>query len=265
MTHTTPSTQPSPGSRPRAFAPFDPASVRTTYTPAGTLTATAGPAAAPSTTSPPAAGTTPATPVPPAVSAETVELVAALRAAAGLPGALVIVVDDAVGTGAEAVTMACLPTPQIRLGADLLTPQHRTRLQGALAHEIAHQALGHLNGSPPWRRLATGCGIGALLALAAHLPAWLVIALAAVAALNHLLATQVIRLQECDADLYAARLLDQAGRDGTAIVAATLATLAAPSLWQRTVGRLTSSHPTPAVRLRVLAGGRAPAWFGGVR
>ncbi|MFF5115044.1 M48 family metalloprotease [Streptosporangium sp. NPDC000509] len=251
MTHTTP---PTPGSR-RTFIPFDVAAVRTTYI----TSQTAKPAPSAPTTS--AAGTTSTSPAAPA---GLVELVATLRTAAHLPGVLVIVDSDS-GTGAEATSMVCLPVAQIRLGADLLDEHNSMRLQGALAHEIAHHTLGHLSGPNLWRRLAAGCGIGALLALAAHLPAWLAVALAVVAAVNHLLATQAIRLQEHDADLYAARLLEQVGRDGTAIVAATLAALPTPSLWERTVGRLTASHPTPTARLRVLASGRVASWFGGVR
>jgi len=255
MTHTTP---PTPGSRPRTFVPFDVAAVRTTYVPTKTVTTTKPAPSAPPTS---AAGTTSTGSAAPAGLAE---LVATLRTAAHLPGVLVIVDSDG-ATGAEATSMVCLPAPQIRLGADLLDEQHSMRLQGALAHEIAHHALGHLSGPTLWRRIAAGCGIGALLALATHLPAWLITALVVVAAVNHLLATQAIRLQEHDADLYAARLLEQVGRDGTAIVAATLTALPTPSLWERTVGRLTASHPTPAARLRVLASGRVASWFGGLR
>ncbi|WP_436764377.1 M48 family metalloprotease [Streptosporangium sp. V21-05] len=254
MTHATP---PTPGPRSRTFVPFNIAAVRTTYVPTETVKTTKLAPPAPAVS---AASTTSTGPASPAVPAGLVELVATLRTAAHLPGVLVIVDTDG-DTGAEATSMVCLPTAQIRLGAHLLDEQHSMRLQGALAHEIAHHALGHLSGPSLWRRIAAGCGLGALLVLAAHLPAWLVLATAAVAAVNHLLATQAIRLQECDADLYSARLLTEVGRDGVAIVTATLDALPAPTLWQRTVGRLTASHPTPDVRLRVLASGRAPSWF----
>jgi len=251
MTHSTP---PTPDPQPRTFVPFNVAAVRITYITPGTVKVARSAPSAPVSS---AAGTTS---IGPAVLADLVELATALRSAVGLP-ALVIVVNDGFDTGAEAVAMSCLPVPQVRLSIDLLDEQNSARLQGALAHERGRFALGHLSRPSIWRRIAVWCGVGALLALAAHLPAWLVVALAAVAAANHLLATQAQRLQEYDADFYSARLLGQVGRDGTAIVAATLTSLPAPSRWQRTIGQITGSHPTLVARLRVLTSHRLLSWY----
>jgi predicted Zn-dependent protease len=185
---------------------------------------------------------------------------AALARAARVHG-VVIVTDPALGVGALSYRSPCHQAPVVALGTDLLHPEAAVRLQGALAHEIAHHhAHLHAPADRLWGHLPTATTIatcGAVVAMALGLLAAAAVLLA-VAAACHLRQARRRRLEEYDADLTAVQLLDAAGLDGRQITLATLGEIAEQetSRWYRYIGWITSTHPTPAARIRQIHRGR---------
>ncbi|GAA3158463.1 hypothetical protein GCM10010466_56510 [Planomonospora alba] len=193
------------------------------------------------------------TPVPPIALAGLATLADTMRTAARLPGMLVYISPE-LGDNACA-GMQCAPAPVVGIGAALFDAR-AAALQGALAHEIAHHALGHTTDPvvPVLDRLTTAAAVAAVLAWPARLPLALVVILAAVAAVLRLTSAWWQRRAEYAADAHAARLLDAAGLPGRPIVAVMLtADLPGEPRWYGRGGWLIGSHPTTPARIRRIA------------
>ncbi|MET8145674.1 M48 family metalloprotease [Sphaerisporangium sp. NPDC005288] len=179
----------------------------------------------------------------------------ALRRAADLPGVLMRR-DVELGPAAQLTESRCTHVPIVHLGAELaagpLAP-----LTGTLAHELAHQALGHLRTRPlvVWWACHQLTLMAGVLALALRSPWCLVLFAACVAA--RIIWARISRTQEYQADAYAVRLLDRTGLPGLDITTSTLwAGQHHDTWWYRTVGWMTGTHPTAAARVRHLHRGR---------
>jgi len=183
------------------------------------------------------------TPAPSAVA----DLADRLAVVAGVNA--VVTIDPDQGDNACAYA-AC--APRIAVG-DITSPD---AMAGTLAHEFAHVRLGHLAGDRLWstisRWAAYSLAVTVLVAVYALGTGEFVLRLLAVEALTlllaRLLAAAESRVEECDADAEAARLLDSLGCDGRAAVAAYLAT--PDPWWYRAFGWLFGAHPTTAARIR---------------
>lgn len=180
------------------------------------------------------------------------ELTAALARAAHVPGTLVVVDGDLEDGQAYTHTDTCTRAPQITLAADLLTGGPYP-LYGALAHEIAHRALGHLTGRRPWRWAAQVAGIAAVALVLTGYPWALAAATAAVMVAAHLVDAHRQRAEELAADAHSVQLLDAAGLPGRTIVAATLAQLPADGWWYCTAGWVGGCRPTVTARRRAVS------------
>ncbi|MFC7382213.1 M48 family metalloprotease [Sphaerisporangium rhizosphaerae] len=132
-------------------------------------------------------------------------------------------------------------------------------LPATLAHEIAHQALGH-----PGRRIlrllthlqCAGLAFG-VLAMALHAPWPLILVTAVVTVAARLCLDRTYCHDELAADLHAVTLLDRAGIPGRRAIGATLAEdAAAEPRWHALTGWIFTGHPTVSARLRNLRQGR---------
>lgn len=194
----------------------------------------------------------PATATPVAVDLPGLaELTADLTRAAHVPGTLVVIDGDLTDGQAYTHTDTCTRAPQITLAADLLTGGPYP-LYGALAHEIAHRALGHLSPRRPWRWASEAAALAAIAAVLTGYPWGLAVAATVVMAAAHLLDAYRQRAEEMEADAHSVELLNAAGLPGRDVVAATLAQLPADGWWYRTVGWIGGGRPTVAARRRAL-------------
>ncbi|GAT67821.1 protease HtpX [Planomonospora sphaerica] len=190
------------------------------------------------------------TTVPPIALAGLAALSDTLRTAARLPGVLVYLSPE-LGTNACA-ERRCAPAPMVGIGSALLDVR-TAALQGAVAHEIAHHALGHTSDPtvPVLDRLSRWTAIAAVLAWPARLPLALVLTLAASAAALWLVSTWCQRRAEYAADAHAALLLDAVGLPGRWVVASMLiADLPGEPRWYGLGGWLIGSHPATRARIR---------------
>ncbi|MEV7012009.1 M48 family metalloprotease [Streptosporangium sp. NPDC051022] len=239
---------------PGALTVFDPAAVRISYAP-------------PADDSTPDSADDVAETEATAAAAKSTDLpglaalAEALRTAAHLPG-VVVVVDSAIGDNAAAGGHdRCSRTPVLELGADLLGEPRRQVLEGTLAHEVAHLALGHPTRSwaTIWRNAARAAVAGALLTAAAG---WLqtAVVLAALTVALCLITVRVRRLEEYDADHYAVTLLDRLGQPGLQILTTMLVDAARDEpAWYSWGGWVAGEHPTAAARLRAVGRGMPAA------
>lgn len=179
------------------------------------------------------------------------ELTADLTRAAHVPGTLVVVDGDLTDGQAYTHLDTCTRAPQITLAADLLTGGPYP-LYGALAHEIAHRALGHLTARRPWRWASHAAAVVTVAAVLTGYPWALAAATAAAMTAAHLLDARRQRAEELEADAHSVRLLDAVGLPGRDVVAATLDRLPADGWWYRTAGWVGGCHPTVAARRRAL-------------
>ncbi|MER5320868.1 M48 family metalloprotease [Streptosporangium roseum] len=202
------------------------------------------------------------------------ELTATLRRAARLPGLLVYIAPE-LGDNAYAGSRPCGPAPLVGIGADLLDDSRSAALHGAVAHEIAHHALGHVTSLvvPALERVAAWATVGAMLATIVPAPRWVPLVLVAVAAVAYVTAAWRRRATEYAADAHAVALLDAAGLPGAAIVAAMLTEdFATEPRWYARGGWLIGSHPLTRSRLRRITSldqltpqFTAPGFAGGAR
>ncbi|MEV7808975.1 M48 family metalloprotease [Microbispora sp. NPDC088329] len=180
-------------------------------------------------------------------------LVGSLSRAADLPAVAVLVNHD-LEDNAVAVRTDCHRTPLVELGANLLDGSDKV-LAATVAHELAHIVLGHeTEQRTVWAERV--CGLSALglaAVIAADGPLVAGYAAAALSAAAHLVGTRWQRQKELAADRHAVTLLDQAGMDGYAAMAAMLRDIGADeSAVYRCGGWIASSHPTAIQRFRAV-------------
>ncbi|MER7131336.1 M48 family metalloprotease [Streptosporangium saharense] len=178
------------------------------------------------------------------------ELTQTLHQAAG-DGSVLVVIDPDLADGARTYGDLCSGVHRIDLGADLLAD--RARLYGALTHEIAHHALGHLTARRPWLRVCQAAAVAAVVFLLTGYP-WPATAAVALAVAAYLVDARQQRREELAADAHSVALLNAAGLPGHTIVAATLAAGPADPWWHRAGGWIGGSHPTMRSRQAAVSG-----------
>ncbi|MEU9832730.1 M48 family metalloprotease [Streptosporangium sp. NPDC048047] len=191
----------------------------------------------------------------PTVLAGLATLAATLGDAAGLPG-LLVYVTDAFSDNACAEVRPCGAPLRVGIAADLLADGRQMSLYGALAHEIAHHALGHPAGwlVPALERITIWAMVAAGAATSLAAPAWVVAVLAVLAVVAFLVSAWRRRADEYAADAHAAALLEAVGLPGAVIVAASLADeITAEPRWYALGGWLLGGHPATGARLHRLS------------
>ncbi|GAA3096403.1 M48 family metalloprotease [Streptosporangium carneum] len=192
------------------------------------------------------------TPIP-AASAEAAELarLTGMLTRTATVDDVLVVIEPGLEDAAVSYTDPCTGVRRIGLGTGLLNGP-AARLHGALAHEVAHHALGHTHGSARGRdvRIVIALTMGAVLAGA---PGWLMVLGLAAGVVLTLLERRDERREEIAADVYSVRLLDGAGLPGHSIVTTTLAEAPADPWWYRAGGWITGTHPTLRARRRAVA------------
>ncbi|WP_031171856.1 M48 family metalloprotease [Streptosporangium roseum] len=180
------------------------------------------------------------------------ELTRELSRAAGTSSVLVTVAPDG-QTGAWSYAAPCTGVARIEVGAELLQHPHQVRLAGALAHEVAHEALGHTGRTSSWWDARVVFAI-TVVAAAVGSPWWILPVGLVAATVLHLIDLMGQRREEFAADAYSVELLDAAGLPGREIVTTTLEQVPDDGRWYRTLGWIIGSYPTQQ-------DGRIPAWL----
>ncbi|MER5317995.1 M48 family metalloprotease [Streptosporangium roseum] len=178
------------------------------------------------------------------------ELTRSLSRAAGTSSVLVTVAPDG-QSDAWSYANPCTGVARIEVGAELLQHPHQVRLTGALAHEVAHQALGHTQ--PPTFWDARVVAIATLVAAAVGSPWWILPVGLVAATVLHLIDLMGQRREELAADAHSIELLDAAGLPGQEIVTTTLEQVPDDGRWYRTLGWIIGSYPTVQARRRAVA------------
>jgi predicted Zn-dependent protease len=178
---------------------------------------------------------------------------AAVCAAANLPALVVSVEGDPAADASVSSGLPCHGVPVLGIAAHLLGGDDQIAA-ASVAHEVAHLHLDHPRTG--WHRylgeVLTGMGAIAAVAWGLGCPVWALAALAAVAAAVLLTGKAARRRVEADADRCGAALLEVAGMDGRAAMAAMLADLAACEHWAHAATWWLWGHPSASRRLATL-------------
>ncbi|WP_157254807.1 M48 family metalloprotease [Nonomuraea typhae] len=171
-------------------------------------------------------------------------------------GPVLITLHSELPEGGISYIDRCSGATRIQLDSGMLADLEAPELYGVLAHEVAHQVLGHSTRPRPWLRAAQCLAALAALSLPTAITFawwWPWATLAGLATLASLMEAAQARQEEISADVLACQLLNHIGADGYAITTATLQAKAADPVWVKISSWIISRYPSRHTRLRAVA------------